>query len=120
MSENGGGSRCALRTRSLLGGMPAVLVLAGCLVGPGPQAREGSDARPRAETPGEYIVSFRPGSDPAVVYAAFREYEVIELRQLVGPHHLMRLARDPGLDTIRSLAPPAIVAVQPNYEYRAE
>lgn len=101
-----------------LRGVLVALVLAGCLADPSLQAREAS--RARARVPGEYIVTLQPDSDPAVLYAAFREYGIVELRQLFGPHHLLRLARDPGLDTVRSRAPPAIVAVQPNYEYRAQ
>lgn len=104
--------------RRLLRAALAALASGGCSARPG----AGVAAAPAPDTrlPGEYILTLRRHADPEAVRAAFREHEVVDLRPVTGPHYLLRLRRDPGLDAIRSIAPPEVLAVQPSYAYRPQ
>jgi hypothetical protein len=70
--------------------------------------------------PGEYLVTLRGPGDEATVRRALAPHVVREVRDLGRGRFLVRLADDPGLDTLRrdALASGEVVDVQPNYIYR--
>lgn len=95
----------------------ACLALAPGGCAPGVPA-DGPEAEGRV--PGEYILTLAAETDAAIVRDAFRAHGLIELRPLFGRHYLLRLRPDPGLASVRARSPEAVLAVQPNYEYRPQ
>ena len=72
--------------------------------------------------PGEYIVTTRANVDAETISRLYAAFGVENVKTLSGGRILLRLARDPGIDRIRSLAVESgqIEAVQRNFIYRTQ
>jgi hypothetical protein len=70
--------------------------------------------------PGEYILSARSGVDAATITASYAAFGVENVQGLGGGRFLLRLARDPGIERVRTLGVESgqIDAVQRNFIYR--
>ena len=88
-----------------------------------PALRPASPPAVDNRVPGEYLVRLRDASDNGdVIRQAFRDFGIVQLASLGNGLWQVRLARDPGLDTLARLADgnAAIVHIQPNYRYRQQ
>jgi hypothetical protein len=71
---------------------------------------------------GSYIVK-ASGDGEQVIRRVFAQYGVVLVRPLGNEQFELRLNRDPGLDTLKSMAAGsdgAVTAVQPNFVYHSD
>ena len=71
---------------------------------------------------GSYIVKVL-GDGEQVIQRVFAQYGVVLVHPLGNEQFELRLDRDPGLDTLKSLAAGsdgAVTAVQPNFVYHSD
>ena len=100
----------------LIGVAAAALLLCGCT---GVQ-NTGDQAPSQDVVPGEYIVSLKPTEDSETVRKVYGEYEIAFLNDLGRGRYLMRLSKDPGLESLKRKAAASgkIESIQPNFRYR--
>lgn len=79
-------------------------------------------ARINQTVPGSYIVK-ASGDGAAAIRRVFAQCGVVTVNPLGNEQFELRLQRDPGLDTLKSLAAGsggAVTAIQPNFVYHAD
>lgn len=72
--------------------------------------------------PGEYLVSPRSNVDADTISRLYAAFGVENVQALSGGRFLLRLARDPGIERVQSIAVESgkIDAVQRNFIYRKQ
>ena len=68
---------------------------------------------------GEYIITVKDNTDIESLYTLFASYKVIKIKSIRENILLVKLEKDPGIETMRSefIGKNDVIDIQPNYEY---
>jgi hypothetical protein len=94
----------------------------GCSQAATPSLEKKEPAMLNQTVSGSYIVKVS-GDGEQVIRRVFAQYGVVLVRPLGNDQFELRLSRNPGLDTLKSMAARsdgAVTAVQPNFVYHSD